>query len=281
DRVAIEPSVPCHTCQVCKEGRYNLCKDLKFFAVPPYQGSLCRLFNHRANFCFKLPDHISFEEAALLEPLSVVVHACRRAGVAMGNNVLVCGAGPIGLLTLLTAKACGATIVTITDLDEGRLAKAKELGADYTIKVESRDGKEVAKKVMEAMGPADKTIECTGVESSIHTGIYFSTGYPLLVLINYFLFEATKSGGIMALVGLEENEIKIPIVEAIVHEVDLRGVFAGANCYPAALALVASGAVNVKPLITHHFKMGEFLEAFETSRTGAGGAIKVIIHCNE
>ncbi|KAK3739025.1 hypothetical protein QZH41_010484, partial [Actinostola sp. cb2023] len=264
DRVAIEPNVPCHTCQVCKEGRYNLCKDLKFFAVPPYQGSLCRLFNHRENFCFKIPDHVSFEEAAMLEPLSVALHGCRRAGVTMGNNVLICGAGTIGLMALFIARTSGAAKVTITDLDEGRLAKAKELGADYTIKVDSRDGKEVAKKVMEVMGPADKTIECTGVESSIHTGIY-----------------ATKSGGVIAIIGLGENDINIPIVEAIVREVDIRGVFAYRNCYPTALAMVASGAINVKPLITHHFKLKDSLEAFETSRTGAGGAIKVIIHCNE
>ncbi|XP_028513512.1 sorbitol dehydrogenase [Exaiptasia diaphana] len=74
DRVAIEPNVPCHTCQDCKEGRYNLCKKLRYFAVPPYQGALCRRLNHSAHFCYKIPDHVSFEEAALLEPLSVAIH---------------------------------------------------------------------------------------------------------------------------------------------------------------------------------------------------------------
>ncbi|KAK3739023.1 hypothetical protein QZH41_010481 [Actinostola sp. cb2023] len=264
DRVAIEPGTPCRVCSFCKEGRYNLCPNMVFCATPPYHGSLCRLYNHPADFCFKLPDHVSFEEGSLLEPLSVAVHACRRAGVTMGNNVLILGAGPIGLVNLLTAKACGASKVAITDLDESRLAKAKELGADYTIKVESRDGKEVAKKVMEVMGPADKTIECTGAESSIHTGIY-----------------ATKSGGVLVIVGMGKSEINLPIVDALVREVDIRGIFRYVNCYPTALALVASGAVNVKPLVTHHFKLEDSLQAFETSRTGAGGAIKVIIHCEQ
>ncbi|XP_031553122.1 sorbitol dehydrogenase-like [Actinia tenebrosa] len=265
DRVAIEPGVPCRTCPFCKEGRYNLCEEMKFCATPPFHGSLCQCYNHAADFCYKLPDHVSFEEGALLEPLSVAVHACRRAGITVGDNVLVCGAGPIGLVNLLTAKACGASKIAITDLDEGRLAKAKELGADYTIKVESRDGKEVANKILEQLGTAaDKTIECTGAESSIHTGIY-----------------ATKSGGVLVIVGMGKSEINLPIVNALVREVDIRGIFRYVNCYPTALAMVASGTVNVKPLVTHHFKLEESRKAFETSASGEGGAIKVMIHCDQ
>ncbi|KAM7435641.1 hypothetical protein ABFA07_014434 [Porites harrisoni] len=265
DRVAIEPGYSCRTCSFCKEGRYNLCPDMKFAATPPYDGSLCRYYVHPADFCFKLPNHVSFEEGALLEPLSVAVHACNRAGITMGSKVLVCGAGPIGLVNLMTAKACGATTVTITDIDEGRLNKAKELGADYIIKVDpSKDSKDLANRVKDCMGPADQSIECSGAEASFHTAIH-----------------ATKSGGTLVVVGMGKPEVKFPIVDALVREVDIRGIFRYVNCYPKALALVASGAVNVKPLVTHHFKLEQSLEAFETSRTGAGGAIKVMIHCNE
>jgi L-iditol 2-dehydrogenase len=108
----------------------------------------------------------------------------------------------------------------------------------------------------------DVTIECSGAESSLQTGIY-----------------ATKSGGVMVLVGLGPAEVRVPIVNAAVREVDIRGVFRYANTYPTALAMVASGAVNVKPLVTHRFKLEETLEAFEIARTGAGGAIKVMIKC--
>ena len=96
DRVAIEPGVPCRYCAFCKEGRYNLCPDEAFCATPPCDGTLARFYTHAADFCYKLPDHVTLEEGALLEPLSVAVHACKRAGVTIGDQVLVCGAGPIG-----------------------------------------------------------------------------------------------------------------------------------------------------------------------------------------
>ena len=110
----------------------------------------------------------------------------------------------------------------------------------------------------------DVTIECSGVESSVRTGIF-----------------ATRSGGVVVLVGLGAPEIKIPIVNASVREVDIRGIFRYANCYPKAIAMVANGSVDVKPLITHRFKLEESVRAFETAKTGAGGAIKVMIKCDD
>lgn len=104
DRVAIEPGVPCRHCDYCKNGKYNLCPEMKFCATPPYHGNLTRYYAHAADFCFKLPDHVTMEEGALLEPLSVGVHACRRANVCLGSEVLILGAGPIGLVTAIAAK---------------------------------------------------------------------------------------------------------------------------------------------------------------------------------
>lgn len=104
DRVAIEPGVPCRICDYCKTGNYNLCPDVKFCACPPNDGNLTRYFAHAADFCFKLPDHVTMEEGALMEPLSVGVHACRRANVQLGSEVLILGAGPIGLVTIIAAK---------------------------------------------------------------------------------------------------------------------------------------------------------------------------------
>ena len=118
DRVAVEPGVPCYKCDQCMDGKYNLCPDVIFCATPPIDGTLTRLYCHEgANFCFKLPDNMSYEEGALLEPLSVGVHACRRAGVTGGDTILICGAGPIGLVTLLSARAFGATNIAITDIN--------------------------------------------------------------------------------------------------------------------------------------------------------------------
>ena len=194
------------------------------------------------------------------------MHACQRAGVKIGSRVLICGAGPIGLVCLLMAKASGAIAVVITDLEENRLKVAKELGADYTVRVDTKDSsRTLAEKIREAIGcQVDQAIECTGAESSIATAIY-----------------GTRSGGVVALVGLGKPEAKIPIVDASVREVDIRGVFRYCNCYPSAIELVASGKVDVKPLITHVYKLEEALEAFERAKTKAGGAIKVMIRCTE
>lgn len=108
DRVAIEPGVPCTKCTHCLTGRYNLCADMIFCATPPYDGTLCRFFAHHSAFVHKIPDNVSLEEAALVEPLAVAVHACRRSNVGIDKTVLVTGAGPIGLVNLMTAKAMGA-----------------------------------------------------------------------------------------------------------------------------------------------------------------------------
>lgn len=265
DRVAIEPGVPCRMCDFCKGGRYNLCLDVVFCATPPDDGNLARYYTHAADFCYKLPDHVSYDEGALLEPLSVGVHACLRAGVKMGDKVLVCGAGPIGIVNMLCARAGGATKIVVTDIAPHRLEFAKKMGADHTILVGKTTPEEVGKKVHEALGcPPDITLECSGAGPSITTGIL-----------------ATKSGGVLMLVGLGAPTNELPIINAAVREVDIRGVFRYANCYPLALELVASGKVNVKPLVTHRFKLEETVAAYEAAKIQADGAMKIIITCSD
>ncbi|XP_055614684.1 sorbitol dehydrogenase-like isoform X2 [Uranotaenia lowii] len=264
DRVAIEPGHGCRVCEFCKTGRYNLCAEMIFCATPPYDGNLTRYYTHPADFCYKLPDHVTMEEGALLEPLSVGVHACRRAGVGLGSRVLVLGAGPIGLVTLITARSMGAGRIVVTDLLQNRLDVAKELGADATLVIEKGvSEQDVVKKIHALFGGTapDKTIDCSGAEATSRLSIL-----------------ATESGGCAVLVGMGPPEVKLPLVNALAREVDIRGVFRYCNDYPAALALVASGKINVKRLITHHFNIEETAEAFNTSRHGLGGAIKVMIH---
>uniref|UniRef100_A0A1I8HMA2 Sorbitol dehydrogenase n=1 Tax=Macrostomum lignano TaxID=282301 RepID=A0A1I8HMA2_9PLAT len=256
DRVAVEPGIPCRFCDLCKSGRYNLCPDVKFLATPPVDGSLSGWHVHDADFCFRLPDHVSLEEGALLEPLSVGVHARRRAGVTLGSRVLICGAGPIGLVNLLTAKAMGADTVILTDINPHRLTVAKEMGADATLIATGSLVSQVC-ALFNGRRP-DIVIECTGAEASVGLSV-----------------RACRSGGCVVLVGLGKPEIVLPIVQASVREVDIRGVFRYANCYPDALSLVAQGRVNVKPLITHRFPLSKSVDAFETAKTGAGNAIKM------
>ncbi|XP_056644817.1 sorbitol dehydrogenase-like [Diorhabda sublineata] len=265
DRVAIEPGVPCRSCQYCKTGSYNLCPDVFFCATPPDDGNLSRYYVHDADFCFKLPENMSLEEGALMEPLSVGVHACKRAGIEFGDVCLITGAGPIGLVTLLAAKAMGAVKVVITDVISKKLEVAKDLGADYTIKIDRNMSEEdIIKKVVELLGQEpNKSFDCTGIESCIRICV-----------------AATAAKGCAVLVGMGKVEINLPLSKALAKEVDIRGIFRYANDYPTSIQMVQSGKINVKPLVTHHYTLEETLKAFNTAHTQEGNPIKVLIHAN-
>ncbi|XP_074030536.1 sorbitol dehydrogenase-like [Leptinotarsa decemlineata] len=265
DRVAIEPGIPCRLCHYCKTGYYNLCQDLFFCATPPDDGNLSRYYCHDADFCWKLPENMSLEEGALLEPLSVGVHACKRANIKIGDVCLITGAGPIGLVTLLSAKAMGASKIVITDILDIKLEMAKQCGADYTIKMERNMSEEdVVKKAVELLGQEPNiSFDCTGLETCVR-----------------ICASATGLNGKVVLVGLGKMEMTLPLSSALIKEVDIKGVFRYCNDYPTAIEMVSSGRVNVKPLITHHYTLEESLKAFHTAKTQEGNPIKVLIHAN-
>jgi L-iditol 2-dehydrogenase len=265
DRVAIEPGITCRLCPDCKNGNYHLCRDMIFCATPPVDGNLTRYYVHDADFCHKLPDNMDLEEGALMEPLSVGVHACKRAGVRVGSVVLVLGAGPIGLVSMLTAKAMGASKVIITDLVDHRLKKARELGADFTLRIHKSMTEDDIIKIIKTKLGQDPTVtlECTGAEQCVRVAV-----------------QVTRSGGVVILVGLGKFEMTVPLAGALVREVNIRGVFRYNNDYPIAIELVKTGKVNVKPLVTHHYTIEDTLKAFNTAKTGEGNPIKVLIHAN-
>ena len=118
DRVAIEPGLPCRRCAWCRRGEYNLCPGMRFLATPPVHGALCRYMTHDADFCHRLPTSLTLEQGAMCEPLSVGVYACERAGLRPGQSLVVFGAGPIGLVSMLAARAFGAGFVAVTDISE-------------------------------------------------------------------------------------------------------------------------------------------------------------------
>lgn len=258
DRVALEPGVPCSVCDVCRRGRYNLCPDVRFFATPPVNGALAHFISHPANFCYKLPPMISFEEAAMFEPLSVGIHACRRANLKLGDTVLITGAGTIGLVTMLVAKAMGASQITIIDVDADRLSVAKEMGADKVIVTHSESDPKLSLQGNEA----DICFDATGVESAMKACVY-----------------SVKRGGVVVLIGMGHPDITLPVMEASVKEVDIRSVFRYCNTYPTALELVASGKVHLKRLVTHRFKMLDAELALECALNRGNKAIKVMIDC--
>ncbi|KAK3220814.1 hypothetical protein Dsin_014784 [Dipteronia sinensis] len=265
DRVALEPGISCGRCILCKNGSYNLCPEMKFFGSPPTNGSLAHKVVHPANLCFKLPDNVSLEEGAMCEPLSVGVHACRRANVGPETNILIMGSGPIGLVTLLAARAFGAPRIVIADVDVQRLSIAKNLGADETIQV-STDIKDVGAeviKIQNAMGSGiDVSFDCVGFDKTMSTAL-----------------NATRSGGKVCLIGLAKSEMTISLIPAAAREVDVIGIFRYRNTWPLCLDFLKTGKINVKPLITHRFGFSqkEVEDAFETSAQG-GSAIKVMFN---
>lgn len=146
-----------------------------FFSTPPHHGTLRRYHAHPEAWLHKIPDHVSFEEGSLLEPLTVALAGIDRSGLRLADPLVICGAGPIGLVTLLAANAAGAEPIVITDLDENRLAKAKELVPRVRpVKVEKGESSaDLGQRIISELGQEAKLVmECTGVESSVHAGIY-------------------------------------------------------------------------------------------------------------
>lgn len=264
DRVTLEPAIPCYSCEACRRGENNLCPfaDDNVVGSPPRNGCLQRLFVHPADLLHKLPDNMTMEEGALIEPMACVVHSIRRAQITVGQNVLITGAGPIGLLCMLTAKAYGAGKVCITDLNPGRLDHAKRIGADFTYEVKRGvDAKEMAKQIEELMGgKPNTTLECTGVESALQLSL-----------------NVTKPGGRVALVGLGPEFVNVPLCMASLRQVDIVGCARYNNTFPLAIELISSGRVDAKQVVTHKFPLEDSSKAFENVVRGEGS--KVLIQC--
>lgn len=275
DRVAIEPNIPCHACEPCLTGRYNGCLNVAFLSTPPVDGLLRRYVNHPAVWCHKIGD-MSFEDGALLEPLSVSLAAIERSGLRLGDPCLITGAGPIGLITLLSAKAAGATPLVITDIDEGRLQFAKSLVPEVrTYKVQfGLSAEEQANAIINVFNDGQGSgpdalqprlaLECTGVESSVASAIW-----------------SVKFGGKVFVIGVGKNEMTIPFMRLSTQEIDLQYQYRYCNTWPRAIRLVRNGVINLKRLVTHRFALEDALKAFETAANPKTGAIKVQIMSSE
>ncbi|KGN37868.1 NAD(P)-dependent alcohol dehydrogenase [Knoellia subterranea] len=256
ERVAIEPGVPCRSCRECLAGRYNLCPDMVFHATPPVDGTLAEYVTHPSVFTFALPDGISFDEGAMLEPLSVGIWACRRAGAAPGTRVLITGAGPVGQLAAQVAVAFGATEVVVADVNSHRLDVAASLGATEVVDVTSRSLSDV---YAGRPGP-DVILECSGHEGSTAAAIGVAAPAARVVLI-----------------GMGGDTVGLPLGVVQGRELWVTGVFRYANTWPTAIDLVATGRVTLAPLATGHFSLDE-TEAALTAARSDPRAIKSIIH---
>ncbi|KAG8852393.1 hypothetical protein FRB96_008739 [Tulasnella sp. 330] len=281
DRVAIEPGQSCRTCHHCKKGRYNLCPDMKFAATPPYDGTLGRYYKVPADLAYLLPESMSFEDGAMIEPLAVGVHSIFTLAHTKPNQIVaVFGAGPVGLLCMAVARAVGARRVIAIDIAKTRLEFAKTYAAtDIFSPPEKKDGEsqvEYSRRSADLMR-TQLNLEERGAEAV--DVIIEATGAAVCVQTGVFLI---KPEGTFVQVGMGASEVTFPIVSALVKEIIWRGSFRyGPGDYELAIALVAQGKIDLKPLVTHRYKFDEAVEAFEAMKAGKGkdgnGVIKAMI----
>jgi L-iditol 2-dehydrogenase len=259
-RVAIEPGVPDRICEFCRSGRYNLCPNVQFMATPPVDGAFTEYVVMPAGFVYPLPDSVSLEEGAMIEPLSVAVYAIHRSGIQAGQSAVVVGAGPIGLVTLQVARAAGASPVYMVDLDPHRLEVAISMGATAAINASEMD-------------PVGEIVKLTGGRGA--DVVFEAAGSPKTAAMSVHL---ARRGGRVTMIGLPpEDNFPYPLVEAMAKEVDIVTVFRYANVYPAAIALVAEGRVDVKEMITHRFPLEDAERALQLSDRREDGVVKALI----
>jgi L-iditol 2-dehydrogenase len=239
ERVSLEPGEPCGHCQQCRAGRYNLCPDIQFHGTPPVDGTLAEYVTVTSEFARHVPDQVSDNAAALLEPLSVGIWSNGKAGVQEGGSLLIAGAGPIGLVTAQVARARGIATIAVSDVNPDRLAAASASGATLTIQAGHDD----------VPDGFDAFIDCSGAPAAIAAGI-----------------RAVRPGGSVVLVGMGPDELALPFSVLQARELTITGTFRYANTWPAAIALAASGRVDLDSLVTGEYSLTDAEGALTAGR---------------
>lgn len=240
ERVAIEPQRPCHRCRQCLAGRYNLCPNMEFYATPPIDGAFTGYVTIQAEFAHPVPDSISDEAAALLEPLSVAITTMRKAGIVPGSRVLIAGAGPIGIICAQTARAFGAADIIVSDLVPERRERALKYGATAVIDPAATD-------VATAGLSVDAFIDASGAPRAVFSGI-----------------KAVGPAGRAVLVGLGNSEMTLPVEHIQNLEIIVTGIFRYTDTWPAGIHLVATGQIDLDSLVTGRFDLDHVAEALDS-----------------
>ena len=260
DKVALEPGKTCGKCEFCREGKYNLCKDVVFFATPPVDGVFQEYVAHEAVLCFKIPDNMDTMEAALIEPLAVGFHAAGQGGAQLGQTAVIFGAGCIGLVSMMACMAMGITKVYVVDVMDNRLKKAKELGAAAVINGKNEDAVERIMALTNGRG-ADLAIETAGTEITANQAIHAVRKGANIVMVGY-----SKSG-----------KMNLDMSLALDKEVTFKTVFRYRHIYPMAIEAVASGKVRVKDIVTNIFTLDDIQNAMDQSVSNKAEIVKSVI----
>jgi D-xylulose reductase len=258
-RVCMEPGIPDPNSKPSRLGMYNLDPAVRFWATPPIHGILRPTVVHPADFTFKIPDNVSFAEAAMVEPLAVGMHAATKARIKPADVAIVMGAGPIGLVTALSALAGGCSRVFISDVQQPKLDLAAKLGPITPVNIKNQDLQKTVAEATEGWG-ADVIFECSGNEKAV-AGV----------------FGPLAPGGTVVLVGMPVQTIAYDVVAAQVKEARVEHIFRYAHVFPRALALMGSGKIDVKPLITDRFPFEKSVQAFDFASKMPPSSVKAMI----
>ena len=262
-KVTIEPQVYCGHCYPCRHGKYNLCEELKVMGFQT-TGTASEFFAVDASKVTPIPETMSYEEGAMIEPLAGAVHGVKQVGDVTGMNIVVIGAGPIGNLVAQTAKGMGAAKVMVTDVSGLRLEKAKECGIDVCVNTREKDFGEA---MLEAFGPdkADVIYDCAGNNITMGQAIRYA-----------------RKGSIIVLVAVFAGMAEIDLAVANDHELDIKSTMMYRHDdYLDAIALVNDNKVQLRPLISRTFAFRDYLEAYQYIDANRETTMKVIIKVQE
>ncbi|WP_321927454.1 NAD(P)-dependent alcohol dehydrogenase [Paraburkholderia guartelaensis] len=260
DRVAMEPGIFDPNSPEAMQGHYHLDPSIRFWATPPIHGVLRESVVHPASLTFKLPDNVSLEEAVLAEPLTSGTHVARKVGIAPGDTAVVAGAGTIGSLMALALLASGASRVIITDVKQEKLDFLSENYGErlITCNVAKTDLKEFV--LQHFTNGADLFVDCSGNAKAIAAAPH-----------------CLRPAGKLVFVGMPQDLVPMDIVAMQVKEIETVGIFRYANDYERSIALIASGQINVKPLISCRYAFKDSIEAFDLAASAQPDVIKVLI----
>ena len=259
--VAIEAGIPCGTCEQCRSGNYNLCKDMHFLATPPYHGAFSEYIAYPAEWVFPLPEGMTAEEGALLEPLAVGLHAAELADAQLGETAFIFGCGCIGLVTLLALKSRGVTHVYMSDVIDIRMEKARQLGATRVFDARTEN---IQAEIMQLTGGrgVDSVYEMTGVPSSLMQTV-----------------DVCRKNGVIVLVGLgAQGTMPFDFEKLIWNQIRIQPCFRYKNIYPKAINAVASGSIPIKQIISDVVTLDEIPSALRYHMENKSKITKMIVN---
>ena len=256
-RVTVEPCITCGQCDACRHGEYSYCENISF-TYRRGDGAMADYVVVKAPYVYELPQELSYEAGALIEPLSVATHAVRRAQVGLGETVLIVGAGAIGMMAGAICRRCGAAQIIIADLSDQRLEAALGLGATHAVNSGKQDLERELARLTGGKG-VDKSFECVGREVCFNQAV-----------------TALKKNGTCTAVGIYEQPlVSFPAGRLITHEIHIQG--AQGYCWDFPIAIAAARELPMERFVTHTFPLDQLQAALETALDPAGGSIKVVV----